>query len=109
MAVELLAMIVVVSIGLVLPRAGLHLAAIATLLADAYLILALLATQRMKPEYHHYLPPFGTEAARPIPRAAWLVLVSWTAILAVGSLKAATVPRPSRKDAAIDEDFHPTP
>ena len=98
---ELLAVVVVVTIGLVLPRAGFHLAAILTLLADAYLILALLAMQRMKPEYHHYLPPFGSEAVRPIPRAAWLVWVFWTAILAVGTLKAARVPRPSRKDANV--------
>ncbi len=106
---ELLAVVVIVTIGLVLPRAGFHLAAILTLLADAYLILALLATQRMKPEYHHYLPPFGSEAVRPIPRAAWSVWVFWTAILAVGLLKAASVPRPGRSQAAIDEAYHPKP
>lgn len=57
-----------------------------TLLFDAYLLLAMVATMRMKVEYHYLLPPFGSELARSTPRIVYVWLVLWTGFLAVGCL-----------------------
>ncbi len=59
-----------------------------TLLFDAYLLLAMVATSRMKVEYHQWLPPYGFEFADAIPRVVFLMLVAWTGFLAVGCLYA---------------------
>ena len=59
-----------------------------TLLFDVYLLLAMVATNMMKVEYHWMLPPFGFEFAVSIPRIAYIWLVVWTAFLAVGCLQA---------------------
>lgn len=63
-----------------------HILALVTLLADAYVPLALIATRKMKPAYHHYLPPFDRAEIQAIPDLAWLLLVIWTVALAVGCL-----------------------
>ncbi len=60
--------------------------AIVSLFVDAYILLALIALQRMKREYFDYLPPFGRADILAIPRPAWLVLVAWTATLSAGCL-----------------------
>lgn len=59
-----------------------------TLLFDAYLLLALVATIRMKVEYLYLLPPFGSELARSTPRVVYIWLVAWTGFLALGCLYA---------------------
>ena len=63
-----------------------RLAAWLTLLLDGYLLLALVATSRMKVEYHRWLPPFGYDFADSIPRIAFVVLAGWTGFLALGCL-----------------------
>jgi hypothetical protein len=55
-----------------------------TLLADGYILLALIATSMMKPRYYGYLPPFHREDIQAIPDFAWLAAVIWTALLAAG-------------------------
>lgn len=59
-----------------------------TLLFDAYILLALVATNMMKAKYHHLLPPFDSELAGSTPRIVFLLLVAWTGFLAVGCLYA---------------------
>lgn len=63
-------------------------AACLTLLLDAYILLALVATSMMKAEYHHLLPPFDSELAGSTPRIVFFLLVAWTGFLAVGCLSA---------------------
>lgn len=58
-----------------------------TLLFDAYLLLAMVATNMMKVEYHWMLPPFGFKFAVSIPRIVYICLVVWTGFLAVGCLQ----------------------
>ena len=83
-------MLVWESVGLGACRAAresvFRLIAYATLLFDAYLVLAGIAILRMKAEYHHYLPPLGWPEAEGIPRMFTLFIVGWTALLAVGCL-----------------------
>ena len=55
-----------------------------TLLFDAYLLLALLAINRMKLEYLYLLPPFDSEVARSTPPTVYVWLVLWTGLLAIG-------------------------
>jgi hypothetical protein len=62
--------------------------AYSTLFVDAYLALALVATAAMPRPYHHYLPPFGLEGVAAAPRILVLLVVTWTAFLAVGCLGA---------------------
>jgi|GEM_PF-4005769 hypothetical protein len=57
-----------------------------TLLFDAYLLLALLAVNRMKIEYLYLLPPFDSEFVRSTPRSVYVWLVLWTGFLAFGCL-----------------------
>ena len=59
-----------------------------TLLIDAYVLLAMVATSRMPPEYHDWLPPFGYEFAASAPRSVYIWLVGWTGFLALGCLYA---------------------
>lgn len=58
-----------------------------TLLFDAYLLLAMVATDVMKVQYHWMLPPFGFEFAASTPRIVYIGLVVWTGFLAVGCLQ----------------------
>ena len=58
-----------------------------TLLADAYLALASVATRAMHPEYQRYLPPFG-DAVSEGSRILVLLVATWTAVLALGCLRA---------------------
>ena len=67
-------------------RTVFRLLACLTLLADAYLLLALLAVGRMKAEYHGWLPPFGSPFAGAIPASVYAWVVAWTGTLAVGLL-----------------------
>lgn len=57
-----------------------------TLVFDAYLLLALLAINRMKLEYLYLLPPFDSEVARSTPVIVYVWLVLWTGLLAIGCL-----------------------
>jgi hypothetical protein len=57
-----------------------------TLVFDAYLLLALLAINRMKLEYLYLLPPFDSEVARSTPPIVYVWLVLWTGLLAIGCL-----------------------
>lgn len=57
-----------------------------TLLLDAYLLLASVATLNMKTQYHSYLPPFGLQSVNALPRALIFLVVGWTALLALGCL-----------------------
>ena len=61
-------------------------AAYGTLLADAYLALASIATRMMRPEYQRYLPPFGGGASEG-SRILVLLVATWTAVLALGCLR----------------------
>jgi hypothetical protein len=62
-------------------------AACVTLFADAYLALALLATRQVQRSYPWWaLPPFGLEGLRSIPPPLVLLVLAWTAFLAVGCL-----------------------
>ena len=59
-----------------------------TLLIDAYLLLAMVATGRTKAEYHKWLPPFGYEFAASMPRSVYICMFAWTGFLALGCLYA---------------------
>ena len=59
-----------------------------TLVADVYLALASVATRMMQPQYRHYLPPFGSDGNTELSRSTVLLVVNWTAILAMGCLSA---------------------
>jgi hypothetical protein len=63
-------------------------AAYATLFVDAYLALASVATGAMPRQYHYYLPPFGFAGVSATPKLLLLVVVAWTALLAIGCLSA---------------------
>ena len=71
-----------------------------TLLIDAYLLLAMVATSRMKVEYHQWLPPFGFEFAASMPRIVYIWLVAWTGFLALGCLYATKVRATPEKRSA---------
>lgn len=57
-----------------------------TLIIDAYLVLASIATKMMKREYSGYLLPFGSEGDAP-SRFIVLLIATWTAILAIGCIR----------------------
>jgi hypothetical protein len=67
-------------------------AAYGTLFLDAYLGLALVATGMMPREGHQYLPPFGFAGVAAPPRNFVLLIITWTALLAVGCLGANSKP-----------------
>jgi hypothetical protein len=56
----------------------------ATLFADAYLFLALLASRRVAPHQLWALPPYGVEGLRSAPAPVVLLVLGWTAFLALG-------------------------
>jgi hypothetical protein len=59
-----------------------------TLVFDAYLVLASIATKMMKAEYSGYLMPFGAGGAAEPSRFMVLLVATWTAVLAMGCLGA---------------------
>ena len=59
-----------------------------TLIVDVYLVLASIAARMMKAQYRGYLPPFGSEAGAEPTRFMVLLVATWTAILAIGCLRA---------------------
>jgi hypothetical protein len=61
-------------------------AACVTLFVDAYLALALLATCQIKAGYQWALPPFGPDGLGSTPVPVVLLILVWTAFLAVGCL-----------------------
>jgi len=61
-------------------------AAYATLFVDAYLALASVATWMMPRAYHYYLPPFGFTEISLTANLLMLIVIAWTALLAVGCL-----------------------
>ena len=58
----------------------------ATLFLDAYLILSMLALERMSRRYHGWLPPLGWQSLAEVPRLVILSIVLWTGLLAIGCL-----------------------
>ena len=68
-------------------------AAYETLLADAYLALAWVATRMMHREYHRYLPPFGIDGVSEGSGLLVLIVATWTAVLALGCLRAGRTER----------------
>jgi hypothetical protein len=61
-------------------------AAYVTLLADAYLVLASLASRMMKEPYASYLLPFSGDKNSDAIHLMILIIATWTAVLAVGCL-----------------------
>jgi hypothetical protein len=62
------------------------LCAILTLFFNVYLALSLLALARMSNMYYHRLPPLGWDGPRATPTLLFVVVIAWTAILAIGCL-----------------------
>ena len=62
-----------------------------TLILDVYLVLASVATKMMNTQYRHLLPPFGSNGGAEPSRLIVLFVATWTAILAMGCLRANTV------------------
>ena len=73
----------------------------ATLLVDAYLVLASIASQMMKNTYRTYLPPFDRVDNIEGARLFTLIVATWTAVLAMGCLKMRRVPSDSAYSAGI--------
>jgi hypothetical protein len=61
-------------------------AAYVTLLADAYLVLASLASRMMQEAYASYLLPFSGDKNSDEPHFMVLIIATWTAVLAMGCL-----------------------
>lgn len=59
-----------------------------TLVVDVYLVLASIAAQMMEAQYRAYLPPFGSADFEEPSRFIVLLVATWTAVLAMGCLKA---------------------
>ena len=59
-----------------------------TLVVDAYLILASIAAPMMEAQYRAYLPPFGSAEFGQPSRFVVLLVATWTAVLAMGCLRA---------------------
>jgi hypothetical protein len=76
-------------------------AAYGTLVADAYLALASVATRATPREGHRYLPPFGFVGASEGSRFLVLAVATWTAILALGCLRGSGEHRERPHAAAV--------
>ncbi len=76
-------------------------AAYGTLVVDAYLALASVATKALPREGHRFLPPFGFVGASQASRFVVLLVATWTAILALGCLKASDEKRQRPHSAAV--------
>jgi hypothetical protein len=72
-----------------------------TLVVDAYLALASVASKATPREGHRYLPPFGWVGASEASRFLVLVVATWTAILALGCLRAGGEQREGPHSAAV--------
>jgi hypothetical protein len=72
-----------------------------TLVVDAYLALAAVATKATPREGHRYLPPFGFVGASEASRFLVLVVATWTAILALGCFRAGGEQRERPHSAAV--------
>jgi hypothetical protein len=72
-----------------------------TLVVDAYLALASVATRATPREGHRYLPPFGWVGASDASRFLVVVVATWTAILALGCLRASGEQRERPHSAAV--------
>ena len=64
----------------------LRIIAVISLFADAYIGLVLIAMDRMQAAYLRFLPPFGRKDLQAIPRSLWMLLIAWTATLAIACL-----------------------
>ena len=58
-----------------------------TLVVDAYLVLASIASGMMKSEYRMNLPLFGEGSVLASSRLMVLMIATWTALLAIGCLR----------------------
>jgi hypothetical protein len=72
-----------------------------TLVVDAYLALAAVATRATPREVHRYLPPFGLVGESEASRFLVLLVATWTAILALGCLRASDEHRERPHAAAV--------
>jgi hypothetical protein len=72
-----------------------------TLVVDAYLALASVATKATPREGHRYLPPFGFVVASEASRFLVLLVATWTAILALGCLSVSGEQRERPHAAAV--------
>jgi hypothetical protein len=72
-----------------------------TLVVDAYLALASVATKATPREGHRYLPPFGFVVASEASRFLVLLVATWTAILALGCLSVSGEQRERPHSAAV--------
>ena len=72
-----------------------------TLVVDAYLALASVATKATPREGHRYLPPFGFVGASEASRFLVLLVATWTAILALGCLSVSGEQRERPHAAAV--------
>jgi hypothetical protein len=72
-----------------------------TLVVDAYLALASVATKAIPREGHRYLPPFGLVGVSEASRFLVLLVATWTAILALGCLRASGEQRERPHAAAV--------
>jgi hypothetical protein len=72
-----------------------------TLVVDAYLALASVATKAIPREGHCYLPPFGFVVASEASRFLVLLVATWTAILALGCLSVSGDQRERPHSAAV--------
>lgn len=72
-----------------------------TLVVDAYLALACAAIRALPREGHQYLPPFGWIGASEAGRILVLSVATWTAILALGCLRATDAQHERSHAAAV--------
>lgn len=68
-----------------------------TMLFASYLMLALVATYRMKVEYHRFLPPFGSEWGGSLPRGVVMLAAAWIGACGLACLYAAAKLRAQRR------------
>jgi len=76
-------------------------AAYVTLLADAYLVLASLASRMMQEAYASYLLPFSGDNNSDETHFLVLIVATWTAILAVGCLSSRRTSSQGNHSAAV--------
>jgi hypothetical protein len=72
-----------------------------TLVVDAYLALASVATKAIPREGRRYLPPFGFVGVSEASRFLVLLVATWTAILALGCLRASGEQRERSHSAGV--------
>jgi hypothetical protein len=75
--------------------------AYATLVVDAYLALALVASRAMRRQYMSHVLPFGSDGILDASPFVVLFVVSWTAVLAIGCLRTTSVKAESHVGSGV--------